>query len=288
MKKETLFVSFSGGRTSAYMCWWLIENMSHKYNFIFVFANTGIEHEETLRFVDRCDKWMNLNLVWLESVVHEEFGKASSHKVVNFETACRTGRIFEDMIKVYGIPNKSYPHCNRELKLHPIYTYKESLGFLRYHKTAVGIRVDEIDRMSEVAMGRGVIYPLISMNATTKEEVRHWWKEQPLDLGIPEHYGNCVTCWKKSDRKLMTIAKHEPQRFEFFRNMEELYPNAGSGDGDRVFFRGPKSTNDIFAKAKMGFVEFKDYMPSLQFKMNFDIDELDIEDSCGASTCEVA
>jgi hypothetical protein len=288
MKKETLFVSFSGGRTSAYMCWWLIENMSHKYNFIFVFANTGVEHEETLRFVDRCDKWMNLNLVWLESVVHEEFGKASSHIVVDFETACRTGRIFEDMIKVYGIPNKSYPHCNRELKLHPIYTYKESLGFSRYHKTAVGIRADEIDRMSEVAMNRGVIYPLISMNATTKEEVRHWWKEQPFDLEIPEHYGNCVTCWKKSDRKLMTIARHEPQRFEFFRSMEELYPTAGGGEGDRVFFRGPKSTGDIFAKAKMGFVEFKDCMPPLQFKMNFDIDELDIEDSCGASTCEVA
>ena len=38
MKKETIFVSFSGGRTSAYMSHYLKKNWSHKYTFIFVFA----------------------------------------------------------------------------------------------------------------------------------------------------------------------------------------------------------------------------------------------------------
>ena len=63
--KETLFVSFSGGRTSAYMCWWLLKNKSDEYDFIFVFANTGQEHEKTLEFVNECDKRFGLNLVWL-------------------------------------------------------------------------------------------------------------------------------------------------------------------------------------------------------------------------------
>ena len=43
MKKD-LVVSFSGGRTSGYMCKWLIDNTSHIFNLHFVFANTGQEH----------------------------------------------------------------------------------------------------------------------------------------------------------------------------------------------------------------------------------------------------
>lgn len=105
MKKETLFVSFSGGRTSAYMCWWLLNNKADKFNFIFVFANTGQEHEKTLEFVDKVDKWLGLNLVWLEAVVHEGELTGSTHKIVNYETASRTGQPFEDVIKKYGIPN---------------------------------------------------------------------------------------------------------------------------------------------------------------------------------------
>ena len=37
--KETMFVSFSGGRTSGYMCRWLLDNKADEYDFIFVFAN---------------------------------------------------------------------------------------------------------------------------------------------------------------------------------------------------------------------------------------------------------
>ena len=71
MNKKTMFVSFSGGRTSGYMCHYLIQNKSDEYDFIFVFANTGLEHEKTLEFVDKCDKHFGLNLVWVEAVVHE-------------------------------------------------------------------------------------------------------------------------------------------------------------------------------------------------------------------------
>ncbi|WP_228912063.1 hypothetical protein ACOCHV_19410 (plasmid) [Acinetobacter baumannii] len=42
-------ISFSGGRTSAYLTWYLLNNYSHLYNFIVTFANTGIEHEKNFR-----------------------------------------------------------------------------------------------------------------------------------------------------------------------------------------------------------------------------------------------
>ena len=66
--KEKLRISFSGGRTSAYMTKWMIENLKDKYEMIVCFANTGKEREETLEFVDKCDKKFGFNVVWIESI----------------------------------------------------------------------------------------------------------------------------------------------------------------------------------------------------------------------------
>lgn len=284
MKKETLFVSFSGGRTSAYMCWWLINNKSDEFDFIFVFANTGQEHEKTLIFVDMCDKIFGLNLFWVEAVVDPRKGKGIRHKIVSFETASRNGRPFEDYIKKEGIPNAAYPQCSHRLKTLPMESLRRSLGFKSKHLTAIGIRSDEIDRMSIDAIKRKeVVYPLIKWHPITKAEIRHWWAEQDFDLDIPEHMGNCVTCWKKSDRKLMTIAKQEPHRFDFFREMEENYKMAGAGDDPRVFFRDHRTVDDIFEKANNGFFEFEDRMPELQLRL---FDPIDMSNGC-ASSCEI-
>lgn len=53
---KPLIVSFSGGRTSAYMAYILKRDYSQEYNMRFVFMNTGEEREETLIFIDRCDR----------------------------------------------------------------------------------------------------------------------------------------------------------------------------------------------------------------------------------------
>jgi 3'-phosphoadenosine 5'-phosphosulfate sulfotransferase (PAPS reductase)/FAD synthetase len=83
---------------------------------MFVFANTGEEDERTLEFVDRCDKEWGLNVVWVEAEVSPTKRVGTSHRIVTFETATRGPSLFERMIEKYGIPNKSAPHCTRELK----------------------------------------------------------------------------------------------------------------------------------------------------------------------------
>ena len=285
MNKKTMFVSFSGGRTSGYMCHYLIQNKSDEYDFIFVFANTGLEHEKTLEFVDKCDKHFGLNLVWVEAVVHED-RVACTHKKVDFKSAARTGAPFEKVIEKYGITNKDWPHCTRELKLSPMMHYKRSIGFPSNALMAIGIRSDEIDRMSPTAKENGLIYPLCTMTQTTEADIRHWWAKQPFDLDLPTHMGNCVTCWKKSDRKLKTIARHNPEYFDFMDRMEREHPRSGHTGGswqDRVFFRKKRTAQDILLASKTPFVEFVDEMPPLQVGM---FDDQDIEEDCG-SGCEI-
>ena len=110
---ENLLVSFSGGETSAFMAQWL--NRHYKeYGYkriVFVFANTGLENEETLEFVKACDEYFGLNIHWLEAKVVFEKGVGTGYNEVDFESANRDGKPFEDMIKKYGIPNQANLHC---------------------------------------------------------------------------------------------------------------------------------------------------------------------------------
>lgn len=288
--KEMMFVSFSGGRTSAYMSHWLLENKSDEYDFKFVFANTGCEHPATYDFIHKCDEYFGLDLVWLEAVITPEKGIGPKHKIVTYETASRNGEPFVAAIAKHGIPNHDSPQCTARLKQEPMWHHKRSLGFKSNHLTAIGIRSDEIDRMSPRAAEMGLVYPLCTMTSATEATVRHWWARMPFDLEIPVHYGNCccgIPCWKKSDRKLLTIAAEHPEWFALANEIEQKYGHIRQREGSekRVFFRGRTSAQAMIERAQVGdFVPFIDNMPPLQG--GFDFDPLDIEEDCGAG-CEI-
>jgi len=229
----------------------LKDEYSDQFEMVFGFANTGQEDEKSLVFADRCDREWGLNLVWIEAVVHQ--GRVGcTHKIVSFEAAARNGQPFEEVIKKYGIPNKAYPHCTRELKLNPIQSYMNSIGWGSAQK-AVGIRVDEPKRIRKNAAEEGLIYPLVTMFPTTKPEILDWWKEQPFDLGLLDHQGNCTWCWKKSLKKHVMLYHENPDIYRFPASMEEMYGLAGHNiDGTkRTFFRENRSTQDIISIAQL-------------------------------------
>jgi hypothetical protein len=262
MKDKTLVVSFSGGRTSAYMTKLLLSERDNWKDIVVIFANTGQEDERTLEFVHNCDVSFGFNTVWVESVTHPERGKGTTHKIVTYDTASRDGKPFEEMIAKYGIPFTKAPHCTRNLKQYPIQSYLRSLGLKRKdYRMAIGIRADEFDRISSNAEANSLIYPLVD-EQVTKQNVLDWWRGQPFDLDIPEHYGNCTWCWKKSFKKLMTLMQERPEVFEFPERMEALHGRTGAVPNkigkDVKFFRGFKSVQDIRDMAAAGFDAFED------------------------------
>lgn len=220
---------------------------------VVLFANTGEENKQTLEFVHECDQAFDFRSVWIKAVVHHGTRKSSSHKVVTFETASRSGEPFERMIQKYGIPNQKFPHCTRELKLRPMLSYIASLGWEPgTFDTAIGIRADEARRRSPAATEDRLVYPLLDWLPTTKPQVNSFWEAQPFRLRLPGYKGNCRTCWKKSIRKLMTIMDDDPSVFDFTERMEGQYATVGAEFKKqlapgyrRVFYRGNLSTGDL-------------------------------------------
>ena len=287
MSKKRGQIGFSGGETSAYMAKWLIDNLSDEYEFRCVFANTGQELEETLEYVNRCDREFGLNLTWVEAVVNPEIGQGTRHKVVTFNTASRNGEPFEDVIKKYGIPSPSFPHCSRELKAAGIKSWADSIGWKKKsYEIFIGIRADEFDRMSTGNNDYIPRYILIENNIT-KLDINDYWDKMPFRLKIKGYQGNCKVCWKKSTRKLMTIAKYNPEYFDWSRRMETLYQDNKPANKPNFpiparFFRQYLTSDDIIAMSKTDFNEAAD--DRLIFTTHQQL-SLDISNGC-ESSCE--
>ncbi len=261
---KRLLISFSGGETSAYMTNWILQNWKNQYDEILVvFANTGQENEQTLEFVRCCDAHFGFGTVWIEAIQFHGARRAAGFKVVNFDTASRDGTPFEDAIKKYGIPNAKFKDCTRNLKQKPIEAYAKSCGWaLGSYDLAIGIRADEIDRMSAAAAQRRIVYPLISPHPMTKPKINSWWGVQPFRLQLRGYQGNCKWCWKKSLRKHLTIIDENPSAYDFPKRMERLYGKVGPeflkdpttrrdplpADYRRTFFRGNMSVEDLFVE----------------------------------------
>lgn len=272
-EKPKLAISFSGGRTSAVMAKLCLEKYGRTHDIRVTFANTGAEHPATYEFINECDlNWftpLGHPVVWLEAVVNPKHNEGIRHKIVTYETSSRHGEPFEAFVAKYGVPNRTTPQCTSRLKTDVMENYLKSQGFLRGKKlnytTAIGLRADEIGRMSSVQERERLFYPLIDIWPMTKADVNRYMAQFPWDLKLPsDAYGNCVFCWKKTLRKLCTVATENPKFFEIPDRLESRYghvkPGAASGpDGKRTFFKGYRSAKDIIALAQEGrFTHFED------------------------------
>lgn len=216
---EPTVISFSGGRTSAYMLWRVLEaNDGLPDDGVVCFANTGKEQEETLEFVRDCEANWNIPIVWLEYKSDKE-----KFKLVNFETASRNGEPFEDLInKKNYLPNVVARFCTQELKVLTIDRYMKSIGISEY-LTMVGIRKDEERRAAKLSANK--YSPLVSANVC-QNEVQSFWKSHKFDLNLRfangvTHLGNCDLCFLKGGNQIASLVQDNPDRAIWWGRMEE-------------------------------------------------------------------
>jgi 3'-phosphoadenosine 5'-phosphosulfate sulfotransferase (PAPS reductase)/FAD synthetase len=224
-------ISFSGGRTSAYMLWRVLEahKMSLPEEAIVCFANTGKEDEATLRFVRDCSTNWRVPIVWIE--YQEAENTADRWRLVDFETASRNGEPFEALIRTRNyLPNPVARFCTVELKVRAIHRFLKSIGWTEWD-SMLGIRADEPRRLAKIGnqdygKHEEKCAPL-GQAGITKEDVGAFWRAQTFDLGLPNNngvtmHGNCDLCFLKGGAQIMSLIAEKPERAIWWAKMEAL------------------------------------------------------------------
>lgn len=245
-------LSFSGGRTSAYMLWMVLQsNTAEDISrwLVVCFANTGLEAEETLVFVRECASRWGFKIVWLEYVGTDE----QMYRVTDFENSMRNGEPFEALIRRRQfLPNPVSRFCTSELKIRTMHRYiRAELEWDEWDQF-IGIRADEQRRVSKIrARGHStetkdetMCLPLADAGATLVE-IAKFWDAQPFKLELTVINGktidgNCVYCFNKSPWQRLSIARMGKHSIDWYVRAEDgsMVPGA-TGRGARFTKDGP-------------------------------------------------
>ena len=226
-------ISFSGGRTSAYMLYMVLcAHGGQLPDYVYVvFCNTGKERLETLRFVYECGIRWGVHIWWLEWVdrASNNVRAADRFQIVGFNQAARNGEPFLALIRRKGyLPNAVTRFCTAELKIDTMKQFMMSLGYETW-VNMVGLRADERKRVMRqvlrTAKGkeRWVSYCPLALAGVVEKMVLKFWlgrNKDPrrldhalphgFDLGIRSYEGNCDGCFLKGYGILCQSERDQP------------------------------------------------------------------------------
>lgn len=233
-------LSLSGGRTSAYMLWRVLQaNGGLPSEAVVCFANTGREAEATLEFVAQvaCE--------WAVPIRWAEFAPSYSFKEVTFQSAARNGEPFEALIRDKGLylPNPVARFCTVELKIRTAERMLRAEGWTEWD-SMLGMRADEPLRVAKIrampvmkeSPGVERCVPLAAAGIT-KAHIRDFWSAQPFDLALPIDYdgatidGNCDGCFLKSPHQRVSAMQRKPSMAVWWIRMEDLTGGKFTKDG---------------------------------------------------------
>ena len=214
-------ISFSGGRTSAFMLKQIIDAHGGTLpdDIYVTFANTGKEMPETLDFVQACSEHWGVKVHWLELEMGDE-RPVYRTKEVTYETASRDGKPFEALIgRRSYLPNPVARFCTAELKIRRMKDFMWKMKGYKHWDNVLGLRYDEPRRVSSSrnASDRerwGNLMPMYDAKHTVKD-VLEFWQKANFDLTLPSIdgqtlAGNCDLCFLKGRKTLTKLIKERP------------------------------------------------------------------------------
>ena len=230
-------INFSGGRTSAYMLWRVLQAHGGKLpdDVLVLFQNTGREVPATLDFVRDCGAAWNVPIRWLE--YRWEPG-APSYVEVSHNSASRAGEPFEVLLKSKSmLPNPVARFCTIELKIRTMKRFIRTVyGWERWF-SVVGLRADESARVEKATNPEAnkkdrwdVLCPLAAAGIE-EWDVLQFWKAQSFDLRLVGRWeGNCDGCFLKNRGALTRMMRDHPERMAWWAQQErQLHHGAGRG-----------------------------------------------------------
>jgi 3'-phosphoadenosine 5'-phosphosulfate sulfotransferase (PAPS reductase)/FAD synthetase len=229
-------ISFSGGRTSAYMLKMILDAHGGTLpaDVHVCFANTGKEREETLRFVHECESRWSVPVAWVQRIDKQNF------ELVGYNSAARSGEPFTALLreKQY-LPNGVTRFCTVELKIRVMKQYALSLGWAHW-SNIVGLRADEPTRIArarannEAKKERWKTATPLNDAGVSNRDVRAFWSAQDFDLQLLPFEGNCDACFLKARPKLWEIERTRPGTLDWWAEAEaEVTALCGKPSGAR-------------------------------------------------------
>jgi len=249
-------VSFSGGRTPAYLCWL----MKQKHDDVdFIYMDTGAEHPKTYEFIQKVnEEFLDNKLVCLRVKINSELGKGNSYDVVDINDCKPDLKPFKDMMGKYGTPyNPSGGFCTLMMKTEPFDRYCK--GVYGEYTSWLGIRKDEPKRLKDMQTAQIDAFGeqkeskhryLAEISDFDKQDILDWWSDQPFNLEIEPNLGNCVFCIKKGANLIALAERDEPEMAQEFITAYKKAAHRPRNDkqSKEIMYRDGNSLESIIAK----------------------------------------
>jgi hypothetical protein len=174
-------VSFSGGRTSAYLVHLMEEKRKNEgLDVEYVFMDTGAEHPKTYEFIRNVAAHYELGerFTCLRSYINPEMNIGPTFRVVGLSDIGWDLSIWLSMSSKHGNPYIGGAFCTERLKTEPFRKYCESRFGKGGYLTVLGIRMDEPGRV----WGKIIWTKLVKYQFSNRENKKLWLAARNGDL----------------------------------------------------------------------------------------------------------
>lgn len=161
-------ISFSGGRTSAFMT---LEVLKIHPNSEVIFMDTGAEHPKTYEFIRNFSRVFGIKITCIRVVPNAQMRKASTYEQLTVDEIGPDLTPWKRMLNKYGHPYVGGAFCTDRMKTVPFTKYcDEKYGKGNYERW-LGIRIDEPARM----YGEG-IYKSLIREGYSPDDLAYSWR----------------------------------------------------------------------------------------------------------------